>query len=148
MDFKKVDYIVVGLGIAGICMCEELRKHGKNFIAVDNGQKGATANSGGVLNPTVLKRFSAVWNISQFYPVAISFYQSLSEKLNFKVLHKTPLLRIFKNVEEQNNWSVASDKNQLQEFLSANFLPNNNPYIVADLGFGEVLGTAQINTET
>ena len=147
MDFKKVDYIVVGLGIAGICMCEELRKHGKNFIAVDNGEKGATANSGGVLNPTVLKRFSAVWNVAEFYPFAVSFYQQLADKLDLNVFQETPVLRIFNNVEEQNNWSVASDRNLLREFLSSEFISNTNKNIRADFGFGKVMGAFRIDTD-
>src|SRR5690606_25030443 len=60
---------------------------------------------------------------------------------------KTPILRIFKSVEEQNNWTVASDKKELQNFLSSEFLKNKNPSIEAPLGFGEVLGTARINAE-
>src|SRR5690606_15047576 len=138
----NVDYIVVGLGIAGICFCEELRKHDKRFLAIDNGLEGATAKSGGILNPTVLKRFNAAWNVSQFYPVAISFYKELSKKLGQEFFKETPILRIFRSVEEQNNWSVASDKKELQHFLSSQFLKNENPYIKAELGFGEVLGTA------
>ena len=145
---REVDYIIVGLGIAGICFCEELDKHGKSFIAIDNGQEGATAKSGGVLNPTVLKRFNAAWNVSQFYPVAVSFYKKLSEKLNQELFRETPILRIFKSVEEQNNWSVASDKRELQQFLSSTFVQNENPSIQAEFGFGEVLGTARIDTFT
>lgn len=143
---REVDYIVVGLGIAGICFCEELDKQGKTFIAIDNGKQGATARSGGILNPTVLKRFNAAWNVSQFYPIAIAFYQKLSSKLNLELFRETPILRIFKSVEEQNNWSVASDKKELEEFLSSKFVKNENPSILAEYGFGEVLGTARIDT--
>lgn len=142
---KEVDYIVVGLGIAGICFCEELHKHGKSFIAIDSGRDGATAKSGGILNPTVLKRFNAAWNVSEFYPAAISFYHQLSEKLALNLFRETPILRIFKSVEEQNNWSVASDKKELQQFLSSRFLQNENPNILADFGYGEVQGTARID---
>ncbi len=142
---RKVDYIVVGLGIAGVCICEELHKQGKSFIAIDNGQQGATAKSGGVLNPTVLKRFNAAWNVAQFYPAAISFYKTLSLKLKIEIFHETPILRIFKSIEEQNNWSVASDKRELQHFLSSKFVQNENPHINASLGFGKVLGTAKID---
>ena len=143
----KVDYIVVGLGIAGICLCETLATNSKSFIAIDGGLHGSTANSGGVLNPTVLKRFNAAWNVSQFYPVAISFYPKLSIKLNQKLFHQTPILKIFKSVEEQNDWSVASDKRELEQFLSANLVSNENPNIEASLGFGKVIGTARIDTE-
>ncbi|QAA81798.1 FAD-binding oxidoreductase [Aequorivita sp. H23M31] len=144
---KEVEYIVVGLGIAGICFCEQLRKNGKSFIAIDNGRDGSTARSGGVLNPTVLKRFNAAWNSSEFYPAAISFYQNLSKALDLDLFRETPILRVFKSVEEQNDWSVASDKRELQSFLSSSFVQNDNPNIAAPFGFGEVMGTLRIDTK-
>lgn len=141
------DYIIVGLGIAGISICEQLQKHRKSFVVVDNGVKGSTAKSGGVFNPTVLKRFTAAWNASAFHPFAVDFYKSLSEKLQLQFFEETPIYRIFKSVEEQNNWSVASDKIELEKFLSLEFLKNINTAIEAPLGFGKVLGTAQIKTD-
>ena len=145
MKMIEKDYIIVGLGIAGISFCEQLQKHGKSFLVIDSGSEGSTAKSGGVFNPTVLKRFTAAWNATAFFPVAVDFYRHLSEKLQREIFVKTPILRIFKSVEEQNNWTVASDKKELQHFLSSKFLKNENPSITAPLGFGEVLGTAQIN---
>ncbi|SRX53915.1 FAD-binding oxidoreductase [Aequorivita sp. CIP111184] len=144
---KKVDYIIVGLGIAGISFCEQLQKHGKSFVVIDNGEEGSTAKSGGVFNPTVLKRFTAAWNASAFFPVAVDFYHRLSEKLQENIFVKTPILRIFKSIEEQNNWTVASDKWELQDFLSSKFSKSTNVAVEAPLGFGEVLGTAQILPE-
>jgi glycine/D-amino acid oxidase-like deaminating enzyme len=141
------DYIIVGLGIAGISFCEQLQKHGKSFLVIDNGEEGSTAKSGGVFNPTVLKRFTAAWNAAAFFPVAVHFYSQLSLKLQNNIFAEIPILRIFKSVEEQNNWTVASDKLELQDFLSSKFLKNTNSTVEAPFGFGEVLGTAQIHTD-
>ncbi len=141
------DYIIVGLGIAGITLCEQLQNNGKSFVVIDNGAKGSTAKSGGVFNPTVLKRFTAAWNASAFYPVAVNYYKTLSGKLGNDFFVETPIFRIFKSVEEQNNWSVASDKKELRQFLSSEFLKNDNPAIEAPFGYGKILGTAQIQTD-
>ncbi|QQX77976.1 MULTISPECIES: NAD(P)/FAD-dependent oxidoreductase [Aequorivita] len=141
------DYIIVGLGIAGITLCEQLQNKGKSFVVIDNGAEGSTAKSGGVFNPTVLKRFTAAWNASDFFPVAVNFYKTLSDKIGEEFFIKTPILRVFKSVEEQNNWSVASDKKDLRQFLSSEFLKNKNPAVNAPFGFGKVLGTAQIQTD-
>lgn len=144
---KHVDYIIVGLGIAGISLCEQLQKHNKTFIVIDNGKDGSTAKSGGVFNPTVLKRFTAAWNAAAFFPVAKSFYEQLSLKMAVQVYQETPILRIFKSVEEQNNWSVATDKRELQEFLSSEFIKNTNAAIKAPYGFGAVTGSGQIQSK-
>ena len=141
---KEVDYIVVGLGIAGISICEQLEAQGKRFVVFNSGS-GATVKSGGILNPTVLKRFTAAWNATEFFEYAIPFYNKLSEKLKEEIFTPTPVLRIFKSVEEQNNWTVASDKKELGAFLSAELIKNSNPSVLAPFGFGRVNGTGRIH---
>lgn len=140
------DYMIVGLGIAGISLCEQLQKNKKRFVVFDNNEPGATAMSGGVFNPTVLKRFTTTWNASIFLPDAKNFYKALSIKLQQTFFEEMPVLRVFKSVEEQNNWTVASDKPELQQFLSTEYIKNTNPSVYAPFGFGKVLGTAQIHT--
>ncbi|MBT0606748.1 NAD(P)/FAD-dependent oxidoreductase [Aequorivita echinoideorum] len=140
---KHIDYIVVGLGIAGLAMCEQLQKNRKSFVVFSNGE-GATSNSGGVINPTVLKRFTAAWNADTFYGYALPFYENLSSKLGYQVFNPTFIFRIFKSVEEQNDWAVASDKRDLSKFLSSEICKNSNKIIDAPLGFGKVTGAGII----
>ncbi len=142
---KEVDYIIVGLGIAGLAFAEQLQQHGKSFVVFDGTGSGATEKSGGILNPTVLKRFTATWKAEEFFQYAIPFYDSLSHKLNLDVFVEKPVFRIFKSVEEQNNWAVASDKKELEQFLSSETEKNTNASINAPLGFGMVKGTGMIS---
>lgn len=146
-DMKQVDYIVVGLGIAGISFCEQALKDGKRIMVFDDGKPGATAKSGGVLNPIILKRFTAFWNNPEFYPVAKAFYFDLSTKMNSSFFTEKPVLRIFKSIEEQNNWSVACDKPSLETFLAPDIIKNKNVHINAPLGYGKVEGAYGIDTE-
>lgn len=141
---KEVDYIIVGLGIAGICFAEQLSAHGKTFIVVDKGLNASTGVSGGVLNPTVLKRFTVAWNGREFTETAFSFYNTLSEKLNKPLVQELAMLRILNSVEEQNNWMIASDKLSLAPFLSSEVLTNENKNINAPFGFGRVHGAGRI----
>ncbi len=139
---KKVDYIIVGLGIAGICFAETLLQQGKTLLVVEDGKKGATTASGGVLNPTVLKRFTAAWNASQFFERAIPFYKAIGERLHENCINPIGIHRIFYTVEEQNDWVVASDKNELSNFLSSEIQNNGNAALNAPLGIGKVIGGA------
>ena len=142
---KQVDYIIVGFGIAGLCFAETLLQHGKTFIVVEDGKEGATTVSGGVLNPTVLKRFTAAWNAAQFFEKALPFYGTLGQGLGKQIIRPISIHRIFNAVEEQNNWIVASDKNELSQFLSTEIVKNKNLSINAPLGLGVVTGGAIIN---
>ncbi|QIE59358.1 FAD-dependent oxidoreductase [Rasiella rasia] len=135
---KKVDYILVGFGIAGVTLAESLLQRGKTFVVYDDAAKGATTASGGVLNPTVLKRFTAAWNASEFFETAIPFYSQLSDRLNASLINTTTIHRIFNSIEEQNNWMVASDKKELSQYLASEITSNQNPAINAPFGLGAV----------
>ncbi len=142
---QNVDYIIVGLGIGGVSFCEQLRKHNKSFIVFDDGKNISTVVSGGVFNPVVLKRFTAAWNAQEYVDYALPFYEVLSENLKIPVLENISIFRILKNSEEQNNWTVASDKKELQHFLTSELIKNKNPSINADFGFGKVAVSGRIS---
>ena len=142
---EEVDYIIVGLGIAGIAFSETLIKNNKTFVVYDTGINHSTVVSGGVFNPVVLKRFTAVWNGSQFLEKAIPFYKAVSEKLQVKLLENTPIYRVLNSIEEQNDWLVASDKKSLSPFLSSEVIKNTNTAIKASFGFGKVMECGKIN---
>ena len=143
---NELDYIVVGLGIAGISICEQLIKNNKRFVVFDNGNYTSTIVSAGVINPVVLKRFTPVWNAKEHVSTSILFYKNLSKKLAIPLFEAMPMLRIFTSVEEQNNWMVASDKKELSDFLHPEILKNTNSYINTSFGFGKVNGTGKIDT--
>lgn len=140
----ETDYIVVGLGIAGICLCEQLEKHNKRFVVFDSALQTATKISGGVLNPVILKRFTVAWMAKEQTANAVSFYNNLSSKLGVSVFKENEVLRILTNAQEQNDWAVASDKRDLSAFLSSEIIKNNNPHIKAPFGFGKVNGGGMI----
>ncbi|WP_051957585.1 NAD(P)/FAD-dependent oxidoreductase [Altibacter lentus] len=139
-----MEYIVVGLGIAGISFCEQLRKHNRSFVVFDAGERASTTVSGGVFNPVVLKRFTAAWDAKAHLEYAIPFYNALGTLLDLQVMDSVPVYRILKDAEEQNNWSVASDKRELSPFLSSELEPNTNPSINAPYGFGKVTASGRI----
>ena len=140
----ETDYIIVGLGIAGLSLCEQLEKHNKGFVVFDSAVQTATKVSGGVLNPVILKRFTLAWMAKEQTENAVSFYNKLSSKLGVSVFKEIPALRILINVEEQNDWAVASDKKELSAFLSSEVIKNNNPHIKAPFGFGKVNGGGKV----
>lgn len=135
---KHVDYIIVGMGIAGLVFSKTLRDKGKSFVVIDNPKQGATKVSGGVLNPTVLKRFTPAWNTVEFVLKAAPFYESLARDIGQQVLSGVAIHRILASIEEQNNWMVACDKEILSRFLSPEILKNKNTAINASFGLGAV----------
>lgn len=147
MEQNKIPYLVVGTGIAGISICTQYINHKIPFRVVSGHQPPATAVSGGVINPVVLKRFNPVWKADEFLQEAKNFYEALETLLNTRFCTKTPIYQVFSSVEMQNNWSVASDKNKLSKFLQTQF--ENAPFtgINTSHKVGKVLQTLKINIE-
>lgn len=142
----NVDYIIVGCGLAGIAFCEQLLASNKTFLVFDNQSQQSSVVAGGLYNPVVLKRFTSVWKSKEQLDLALPMYQSIEKKLRIKIDYKIPVYRRFTSIEEQNNWFAASDNSLLSEQLSPKIIKNNNPYIKAEFGFGEVLNTGRIDT--
>ena len=143
---KQLDYIVVGLGIAGLTFCEQLRKHNKRFVVIDTPNYNASAIAGGVCHPMVLKRFTLAWNAPNFLKQARPFYKELETRLEISFLEDIPVKRIFSNAEEQNDWAVASDKKAIGPHLFAEIEQNTNAGVIAPFGFGRVRGSFKLNT--
>ena len=143
----SVDYIVIGSGLAGLMLCEQLRTRGKSFIVVSNTSQQASLVASGLYNPVVLKRFNMAWNADKHVPVALSAYKKLEDFLNIKVDDQRPIYRIFNSIEEQNNWFLAADKPKLQQFLVPKIIDNTNPNVRAPFGYGEVKFTGRVDTK-
>ena len=143
----SVDYIIVGSGLAGLMLCEQLRSRGKSFIVVSNISQQASVVASGLYNPVVLKRFNMAWHADKHVTEALSVYKKLEDHLNIKVDDQRPIYRIFNSIEEQNNWFLAADKPKLQQFLVPKIIENNNPNVRAPFGYGEVKYTGRVDTK-
>ncbi|WP_420320410.1 NAD(P)/FAD-dependent oxidoreductase [Flagellimonas sp.] len=143
-----IDYLIVGLGLAGISFCEALESAGKTFKVISDDSQQASLVAGGLYNPVILKRFTQAWKAKEQIQLAMPFYQHLETKLGVKLDHKIPVLRKFASIEEQNAWFEAADRPGLDHFLSTDIRKNHNPTIDAPFGFGEVKYTGRIDTKT
>ncbi len=143
----KVDYIIIGLGLAGIAFAEQLQKENKTFIVFENESETASLVAGGVYNPVILKRFTPVWNATEQLKIAVPFYTSLEKKLHIKIHTSFPLKKVFKSIEDQNNWFTASDKPVLSQHMNPKISKEKIEGIIGDYGFGEVYGTGRIDTK-
>ncbi|QHI36946.1 tRNA 5-methylaminomethyl-2-thiouridine biosynthesis bifunctional protein MnmC [Kordia antarctica] len=142
-----VDYIIVGLGLAGIAFCEELEADGKTFIVYEDNSQQSSTVAGGLYNPVILKRFTLTWNADEQLAIALPFYNALEQKLGVKFDEKLAVMRRFTAVEEQNMWFEASDKPKLSKYLDTKLVVNTNKSLNAPFSLGRVKKTGRINTK-
>ena len=142
---KKVDTIIVGMGIAGICFAETLYQK-KTFHIIDNNNKGSSKIAAGIFNPTVLKRYNMTWKGKEFYENAIIFFKKIEKKYEKKIIFKHDILKVFSSFSDQNNWTVASNKPQLKEFSDAKIQTKKIKGLVIEFGYGVVKKCGRIST--
>lgn len=142
-----LDYIVVGSGLSGIAVAENLLSRGKKILVFDDNSQASSTVAGGIYNPVILKRFTLAWNANEHLEKALPFYRELEQKLNVSLIKPLPIYRRFHSIEEQNNWFSAMDKPFLSEFLDEKLVPSINPNIPSSYSFGHVKGTGVVNTE-
>ena len=141
-----LDYLIVGSGLAGISFAEIALENNKNILLIDDESQNSSKVAGGLYNPVILKRFSEVWNAKQQLVLMNDFYSKVEHKLNAKLNYKMPVLRKFFSIEEQNNWFAASDKINLEPFLSTKLISKKYNGIDSPYDYGEVLHTGYVDT--
>lgn len=141
----KVDYIIVGAGIAGIAMAHFCKRYNKTFVVVDDGLRTSSKVAGGMFNPVVLKRFTSIWESEAQLKLADGFYPEIERLLSDKFYHKLPIYRKFASIEEQNNWFLACDNVATAPFLNEQLYTNNFSSIKSNFHFGEVYNTGYLD---
>lgn len=143
----KIDYIIVGLGLAGLAFAEQLLHANKSFIVFEDDSQTSSLVAGGVYNPLILKRFTPVWNAKEQLEISLPFYEKLERKFNQKFDEQFLTKKVFKSIEEQNNWFSALDKPNLTAYLDPNLDTKKYDGVIGNLGFGNVKETGRIDTK-
>lgn len=142
----KVDYIIVGLGLAGLAFAEELIEAKKTFLVFENSSQTSSLVAGGVYNPVILKRFSPVWNAKEQLAIALPFYEKLERRFKLKFDEKFVIKKVFKSIEDQNNWFSAFDKPKVAPFLDTTLDKQKYAGILEEYHYGNVKEAGRIDT--
>jgi len=104
--------LIIGQGLAGICLAWDFLRRGVPFRIADRGEGGSTRVAAGLINPITGKNFEPSWRIADFHPQAIAFYRSLEEEFGLTLWHPLPVLRLASSEKE---WAKISAKIDLPE---------------------------------
>jgi len=142
---REVDYIIVGLGLAGIAFCEELIARKKTFFVFDAQGDAASKVAAGLYNPVILKRYTLPWKALEQFPALQQHWDKLGERLSGSIHKPISVRKIFTSVEDQNNWFTASGQVGLSHFIKPTVTRNTNAHIEAPFHFGEVQHTGKVD---
>ena len=106
---RRVDYVIVGQGLAGSCLAIQLCTRNKSVMVFDQPHLNhSTAVAAGLFNPITGKMLAKTWQADVLFPYFYSFYRHAESLLNKKFFFPIPIYRPFSSVEEQNEWMGRS----------------------------------------
>lgn len=121
-----MDYIIIGLGIAGAALALQLRRRGCKVVIFDEPyEHQASRVAAGLFNPITGKLMTKTWNADVLFPYLHDFYREAEKETGAKFFHPMPICIPFVSIEEQNDWMASSEdvytKSRYADFIKDDF---------------------------
>lgn len=101
---KKVEFLIIGQGLAGTMLAFEMLKAGIRFRIVSAPQKSkASLVAAGMINPLVFKRLTKSWMIDDLLPELKSTYKELEELVTTQFYFEKEILKPL-SAQEKELW--------------------------------------------
>lgn len=115
---SKVDYIIVGQGIAGSMVAHFLLQAGKNILVIDEFNPNSSSNiAAGVINPITGRRMVKSWMIDELLPFAKSTYRFLEKELSVSFFYEVEMLKLFSSADDVRIWRTKQGAEEYQNYL-------------------------------
>lgn len=116
----KIDFLLIGGGIAGLSLGYRLKKAGKTVRIFDLPQENNSSRvAAGLFNPITGRKMVKTWKADQLFPEIVPFYQELEQLTGKEFLTVQKIYRPFLSIEEQNEWMGHSADLAFTPYLEA-----------------------------
>lgn len=118
---KHIDVAILGQGLSGSLLANELLKRNQSVVVVDaNEAQTASKVAIGLVNPITGKRLVKSWMIDDLLPVAKQTYKNLEEEFRTKLIHDTTIARVIPNEEIFQQWAPNFETAVEEGYISPN----------------------------
>jgi len=124
---KKLDFLIVGQGIAGTLLAHFLLKENQRIAVVDQPLEGATSGiAAGIVNPITGRRLVKSWRFEELHPFAKKTYRELESLLGIPIWFERNILRALPAVFDENEWLRRAAFEDYHPFIAES--PKSAPY--------------------
>ena len=145
----KIDYFIVGQGIAGSMLSYFLLQAGQKVLVVDDAHESAASPvSLGLLNPITGRNLNKTWKADFLLPFARETYQEIEQLLGQDFYRETNSLRLFSDEKQQKRWQKKKDAREIQPHIVGPII--EDPYageVKNPFGGVEIRGSAQVDNK-
>jgi glycine/D-amino acid oxidase-like deaminating enzyme len=115
---KKIDFLIVGQGLAGSSLASQLLLRKKKILVVNNRAHNTSSEvAAGIYNPVTGKMLAKTWMANEIFPFLETFYSRLEEITGSRFYHPLPIYRPFADITEQNEWMGRSEDSRLAAYV-------------------------------
>ena len=144
---KKVDYIIVGQGLAGTILAQSLLKKNKSFVVIDDATLSCASKvAAGLYNPIVFKRLVKSWLADDLLPFMDSFYSEMETFLDSKFYYQKRIFKPFSEEQEKTLWFKKTEEPIGRYLNKIIYTDDLNGIVFNPLGISEVLHAGNLDT--
>lgn len=111
----KVDYLIIGQGLAGSILAHQLISHRKKVLVIDNNHhQSASKVAAGIINPITGPRLTLSEDFHVFYPQAKSYYLTLERLFDTSLWQTLDQHRKLQNQIQQDYYRRRLEMNEYQ----------------------------------
>ncbi|MGV3613646.1 MAG: NAD(P)/FAD-dependent oxidoreductase [Fluviicola sp.] len=140
--------LIVGSGVAGICLTHELLRAGCDVELIDNGKNASSVVAAGIINPLVFRRMTLSWRVSELIPFALKTYREIEHRTGTSFFHPLAIRRLFASEQELEFWKKKQALPEFSDYMETlteedlNFPLEQNTF-----GTGRVKRASYIDTD-
>jgi glycine/D-amino acid oxidase-like deaminating enzyme len=141
------EFVIAGQGLAGSILAWYLIKANRTVVVIeDSSLQSATSVASGLMHPVTGRRIVKSWRADEFIPNAVKLYQNIEQELNTRFFYNTPILEIYHDHGNRNDWMNRSVTSGIGEFIGTDYNANELPQSLnAPLGALELKHTGWLN---
>jgi glycine oxidase len=125
---QKLDYIILGHGLAGASVAIQLLKRGKKILVIDKpSPTSASRVAAGLFNPITGRKMVKSWMADKLFPYLHQFYREAEVLTGGKFFFTMPVYRPFISIEEQNEWMAKSIEPSFKPYIQNVFTASAFP---------------------
>ncbi|MGD9931678.1 MAG: NAD(P)/FAD-dependent oxidoreductase [Mangrovibacterium sp.] len=141
----KLDYLIIGQGLAGTLLGFELMKAGNSVHYIDAPDfRKASSVAAGLINPVVFRRLTKSWLVDELYPHMLKTYADLENQLGRAFFVPMKICKVF-GQGEADFWRQKSIENQLEPYLTVEPDFSPRPFLNLPHGCGWVEKSGRVD---